>query len=306
MAGASGGNVRVLVTGATGQLARSLVEAAEDTAGFDVVAIGRPGLDITQVASVAAAIAATRADVVVNAAAYTAVDKAESEPEAARRVNVDGPSNIGSAAHAAGVPVIHVSTDYVYDGRKAAPYVETDETAPVSVYGATKLAGERALTEAAPHHIILRTAWVHSPFGNNFVKTMLRLATTRPEIRVVDDQLGSPTYAPHLADAILKLARTLASRPADQIAWGTYHASGSGETTWCGLAREVFRVSASHGGPAATVTAIGTADYPTPAHRPANSRLDCGKLRREFGVVLPEWREGVAACVARLAQTHFE
>jgi len=291
--------VRLLVAGAQGQLARAMIELAPSATDVTAFALGRPALDLTAPASVLKTLADFKPDVIVNAAAYTAVDKAEAEPDAAMALNADGPARLAEAADKMGAILIHVSTDYVFDGTKATPYVEDDPTAPLGAYGRSKLAGEEAVRAATARHIILRTAWVHSPFGANFVKTMLRLAADRPEVRVVDDQIGSPTYAPHLAEAILAISRT-ALADADAARFGTYHAAGTGEVTWCGMAREVMRVSASLAGPSANVTAITTAEYPTPARRPANSRLDCTKLATAFGVTLPRWEEGVAECVRRL------
>ena len=291
--------MRLLVAGAQGQLARAMIELAPSATDVTAFALGRPALDLTAPASVLKTLADFKPDVIVNAAAYTAVDKAESEPDAAMSLNADGPARLAEAADKMGAILIHVSTDYVFDGTKTTPYVEDDPTAPLGAYGRSKLAGEVAVRAATARHIILRTAWVHSPFGANFVKTMLRLAADRPEVRVVDDQIGSPTYAPHLADAILAISRA-AIVDQDGARYGTYHAAGSGAVTWCGMAREVMRVSASLGGPSATVTAITTAEYPTPARRPANSRLDCTKLATAFGVTLPRWEEGVAECVRHL------
>jgi len=296
--------VKLLVTGAEGQVAKCLQEAGAAVRGLNVVAVGRPRLDITAPASVLDAVSALRPDVIVNAAAYTAVDRAESEPGIAHLVNAAGAGNVARAAHQAGVPVIHISTDYVFDGSKTSAYSESDAVGPISVYGRSKLDGERLVEEAAVRHVILRTAWVYSPFGNNFVKTMLRLASQRPELGVVDDQYGSPTYAPHLAAAILDIAQQVSKAGDGGGAWGIYHACGAGETTWCGLAREVFQVSARLGGPHADVKPIATSDYPTAARRPANSRLSGEKLRAVFGVALPDWRDGVAACVERLVKGH--
>jgi dTDP-4-dehydrorhamnose reductase len=276
-----------------------MIELAPSAADVTSFALGRPALDLTAPASVLKTLADFKPDVIVNAAAYTAVDKAESEPDAAMALNANGPARLAEAAERMGAVLIHVSTDYVFDGSKATPYFEDDPTAPIGAYGRSKLAGEEAVRAAAPRHIILRTAWVHSPFGANFVKTMLRLAADRPEVRVVDDQIGSPTYAPHLAEAILAISRAVTADPAN-ARFGTYHAAGAGAVTWCGMAREIMRVSASLGGPSATVTAITTADYPTAAVRPANSRLDCTKLAAAFGIALPPWQHGVAECVARL------
>ena len=295
--------MKLLVTGADGQVARCLVEAGQ-AYGADVVALGRSHLDITSQSSLLDAVGALHPDVIVNAAAFTAVDKAEKEPEVAFGVNAIGAGNVARAAHRSGVPIIHISTDYVFDGDKQGDYSETDATDPISVYGRSKLEGERMVAEAARRHLILRTAWVHSPFGNNFVKTMLKLAATRPELGVVDDQHGSPTFALHLAEAIIDVARQVRDKDATSSAWGIYHACGSGETTWCGLAREVFKVSERLSGPFAKVNPIPTCDYPTPARRPVNSRLSCEKLRQAFGVSLPDWRSGVATCVERLVNGH--
>lgn len=217
-------------------------------------------------------------------------------------MNRDGARLLAQAAARRGIPIIHLSTDYVYDGCKLEPYVEDDPTGPASVYGRSKLEGEAAVREANPQHVILRTAWVYSPTGKNFVKTMLRLAAERDRVNVVDDQRGSPTFAQHLAVAILDVARQLGPDQRTDAPWGIYHAVGGGTTTWWGLAGEVFRRSAALGGPEAIVDPIASADYPTPAHRPANSQLDCGKLERTFGVKLPAWQDGVAACVERLVK----
>jgi dTDP-4-dehydrorhamnose reductase len=292
--------VKVLVTGREGQLARGLVETAG--AGVQVVTIGRPDLDLADEKSVTAVVARERPDVVVNTAAYTAVDKAETEPAVAHAVNALGAEHVAKACAANAVPMIHISTDYVFDGTKGGPYVEDDPTAPVNVYGRTKLEGEQRVAKACERHLILRTAWVHSPWGVNFVKTMLRLAATRPTIGVVDDQQGSPTYAPHLAAVVLAIAARLAADPAG-MHWGVYHAVGGGETTWFGFAREIFRRAAEQGLPAAEVDAIAAAAYPTPARRPANSRLNCDRLRHSLGLELPEWPAGIQDCVARLAES---
>jgi dTDP-4-dehydrorhamnose reductase len=297
--------MRLLVTGTSGQLAQSLLEAGHE-ADIDVFAIRRPQFDLTIPGTIRAALIDAAPDIVVNAAAYTAVDKAESEPELAHAVNADGSAELARQCETQGIALVHISTDYVFDGTKASPYVEDDPTGPENAYGRSKLAGEIAVTAACERHIVLRTAWVHSPFGANFVKTMLRLAGGRPALRVVDDQWGSPTYAPHLARTVLAIAAQLPGKGegSNRLAtpWGIYHAAGAGETTWCGFAREIFQVSSQLGGPSAEVEAITTTDYPTPAKRPGNSRLDCGKLERRFGITLPDWREGARQCVERLLQ----
>jgi dTDP-4-dehydrorhamnose reductase len=195
-----------------------------------------------------------------------------------------------------------MSTDYVFDGSKAEPYVEDDAPTPATVFGRSKLEGEAVVRSANPRHVILRTAWIYSPTGRNFVKSMLEQAASRDRVRVVDDQRGSPTYAPHLVAAILDVARQLSGRKGADGPWGIYNAAGTGTTTWRSFAEEVFRRSAALGGPVAEVEPIASADYPTPAPRPANSQLDCSKLERTFGLRLPAWQEGVAECVERLVR----
>lgn len=293
--------MKILVTGRQGQLARGLIEAADATA-VELVSAGRPVLDIADEKAVMALVSHERPDLVVNAAAHTAVDKAEAEPMLAHDVNARGAEYVAKACAANSIPIIHISTDYVFDGMKNAPYREDDPTGPINVYGRSKLEGEARVATACERHLILRTAWVYSPWGGNFVKTMLRLAAERPVVSVVDDQKGSPTYAPHLADAVLAIAgRAVTDSPGTR--WGIYHAAGAGETSWCGFAREIFRSAAAHGLPSAQVTPIAAADYPTAARRPANSRLNCDRLRQAFGLELPEWRVGVESCVARLSQS---
>jgi len=290
--------VRLVVTGREGQVVSSLLEAGQ-LAGVDVIAIGRPQLDLANPDTVIEAIAAARPDVVVSAAAYTAVDQAEDEPDLAFRVNAVGAGKVAQAAARLGVPVIHLSTDYVFDGSASGSYVETDATAPASVYGATKLAGEQAVAAANPRNLILRTAWVYSPFGKNFVKTMLRLAADRDEISVVADQWGNPTSALDIADAILHAAATL-HRDKDFAAFGIYHLAGTGEANWSGFARHILDTSRVSGGPSARVRDITTTDYPTKARRPANSRLSSAKFASAFGWSAPDWRLSTEAVVRRV------
>ncbi|ALN73836.1 dTDP-4-dehydrorhamnose reductase [Aureimonas sp. AU20] len=289
--------MRLLVTGRDGQVAQALLTLSGGD--LELVALGRPALDITDRASLDLAIAEHRPDAVVNAAAYTAVDKAESEEAAAFAVNAEGAGNAAAAAAAAGLPVIHISTDYVFAGDKSAPYVETDPTGPQGVYGRSKLEGERLVAEANPNHAILRTAWVYGPYGANFLKTMLRLSQTRDELRVVGDQRGTPTYAPDIAGGIVAVARKLVSGAPE--ARGTFHMVAEGETTWAGFAEAVFERLAASGGKTVRVEPITTADYPTPARRPANSRLDTARFRAAFGHSLPVWTDGVTRCMAALA-----
>jgi dTDP-4-dehydrorhamnose reductase len=290
--------VRLAVTGVHGQVVRALAERAP--AGVTVVALGRPQFDLADAAGIAPALAQAGADVVINAAAYTAVDKAESERALAFAINATGAGAVSAAARALGVPLIHMSTDYVFDGTKPCAYVETDPTGPTGVYGASKLAGEAAVLAAHPGAVIARTAWVYSPFGSNFVKTMLRLAETRDELGVVTDQIGNPTSALDIADAVLTIAANLVARPDDRALYGVFHMTGSGAASWAHFAETIFAASAAGGGPTALVRHISTAQYPTAARRPANSRLDCSHLAAVHGVRLPDWRVSAEQIVARL------
>jgi dTDP-4-dehydrorhamnose reductase len=293
--------MRLLIAGWQGQVARALVEAAPSCPDVTACAVGRAALDICEARSIERALAGINPTVIINSAAYTAVDKAEEDAERAFALNRDGARLLADAAARRGIPIIHISTDYVFDGSKHGAYVEDDATDPQTVFGRSKLEGEEAVRETNPKHIILRTSWVFSPAGRNFVKTMLAHAAEQDRVRVVDDQVGSPTYAPHLVDAILELARRASDGDANG-AWGIYHAANRGVTSWRGLAEEVFRQSAEAGGPAAAVEPISSADYPTPAKRLANSELDCAKLQETFGLALPPWQDGVAECVQRIVR----
>jgi dTDP-4-dehydrorhamnose reductase len=237
---------------------------------------------------------------VVNAAAFTAVDLAESQEEEALLVNGRAAGAVAQAADALGVPVIQISTDYVFDGALERPYREDDATGPISAYGRSKLAGEQAVVAATANHAILRTAWVYSPFGKNFVRTMLRLAETRDEVGVVADQAGNPTNALDIADAILAVAANLFARPNDAPLRGIFHMTAQGEAVWADVAEAIFAERAAAGHAPITVKRIATSDYPTPARRPANSRLDSSKLAASHGVTLPEWRYSLRICVRRL------
>lgn len=290
---------RVLVTGTGGQVVGSLVEKAAGRGDIELSLIGLPELDLAATDKIAPAIEALRPDVILSVAAYTAVDAAEADEATALAVNGVAVGEIGKAAARLGVPVVHLSTDYVFAGDQPSPYCETDPTGPLSAYGRTKLAGELALAEATPNHVILRTAWVYSPFGKNFVKTMLRLGETRDSVGVVVDQVGNPTSAFDIVDGLLKVAGNLLASD-DPALRGTFHMTGSGETSWAGFAAEIFRLSAALGGRSVTVDPIATSAYPTPARRPGNSRLDCGKLDRLHGVRLPDWRGSAELVVRRL------
>ncbi|TPI71977.1 dTDP-4-dehydrorhamnose reductase [Mesorhizobium sp. B2-8-9] len=291
--------MRLAVTGREGQVAASLVEAARGRDDVEVVAVGRPAFDLARPETVFAALEAARPDIVVSAAAYTAVDQAEDERDLAFAVNATGAGKVAEAAARLGVPVIHLSTDYVFDGAKDGAYVETDPTAPLGVYGASKLAGEEAVATANPRHLILRTAWVYSPFGRNFVKTMLRLAADRDEISVVADQWGNPTSALDIADAILHAAPKLGDG-SNFAAFGVYHLAGEGDTNWSGFARHILDTSRAFGGPHAKVRDIATADYPTKARRPQNSRLSSAKFAEAFGWQAQQWREATERVVRQL------
>jgi dTDP-4-dehydrorhamnose reductase len=294
--------MRVVVTGRNGQVARALQERAPE-AGISIVALGRPEFELERPETLAPALDAARPDIVVNAAAYTAVDLAESEEDIALTVNGAAAGAIAAAARALGVPVIQLSTDYVFDGRLQRPYREDDATAPVSAYGRSKLAGELAVAAATPDHAILRTAWVYSPFGRNFVRTMLRLGAERQEVSVVADQTGCPTSALDIADAVLHVARNLLSRPDDAGLRGVFHMAAEGEASWAAMAEAIFADATALGRAPVRVRPIATADYPTPARRPANSRLDSAKLAAVHGVRLPHWRGALRDCVTRLIAT---
>lgn len=283
----------ILVTGSTGQLAGALAAAAPDR----VRRVGRPEFDFDRPETLAASFAAVRPALVVNAAAYTAVDAAEDDAEAAYRANRDGPATLARLCAAAGIPLIHVSTDYVFDGAKGAPYVETDPVSPQGVYGASKLAGEQAVLAAGAQATILRTSWVYAAQGKNFVRTMLTVGATRDRLTVVADQRGCPTTATDLADAILAIAGRIAATGWRPEYGGLFHAAGSGETTWFGLATATFEEAARHGAKVPEVAPIATADWPTKAKRPADSRLDCDKLAAVFDVRLPPWRDSLARTV---------
>lgn len=292
---------RVLVTGRGGQLATALAESLP-AAGFEAILVGQPEFEFDQPATVEAAFAAARPDVVVNTAAWTAVDAAEDEEAAAFRANAMGPALLGRLTAASGIPLIQVSTDYVYDGTKPTPYVETDAPNPVSAYGRTKLAGEWAARAANPRTIVLRTAWVYSPVGRNFVKTMLALGATRPELRVVADQVGNPTSALDLADAIVAVLGHVRETGWRTGYAGIFHATAPDSVSWHGFAEAIFGRRRDVGGPSPVVQAIATDEYPTKAVRPANSRLDVTELERVFAVRLPTWQEGLARVLAVLSR----
>jgi dTDP-4-dehydrorhamnose reductase len=270
------------------------------TAGHQIIAIGRPEFDLAgDPEQIERAIIAQQPDLIISAAAYTAVDKAEGDPEQAYAVNVRGAAAIADAARQLGVPLLHLSTDYVFDGAKSTPYGEDDPTCPKSIYGKTKRDGEEAILRNYDDVAILRTAWVYSPFGNNFLKTMLRLAGDRDEVGVVADQRGNPTSALDIASGLLGIADNLIASQ-DRALRGIFHLAGSGTASWAEFASEIIARSETIGGPSARVREIETKDYPTPARRPANSTLDCSKLQSVHGIRMPEWKLSTAIVVNRL------
>lgn len=291
----------ILVIGASGQLARSFMQLAK-SAPIPISTIGRPALDLADAKSVIHTIRDVEPSIILNAAAYTAVDAAESNKEEAFLINAEGPKLLAQLAQECDIPLIHISTDYVFGGCKAQPWSESDPTSPLGVYGESKLAGEQAIASETSNHIIFRTAWVYSQYGSNFVKTMLRLAASRDEISVVDDQYGNPTYAPHLAEALTKVCEQLGREPENaKVNRGVFHLAGEGSATWAQLAESVFEEAERQGLPSAKVLPITTEEFPTPVRRPANSRLDQTAAKQVWGIALPPWRHGVIECVQNLA-----
>lgn len=286
----------VLVVGASGQIAQALARGSRHFP-FQVICAGRGSADISVPAEVEALFRQRAPGVVINAAAYTAVDRAESDQVSAFAVNAEGPGHLARLCREVEAPLVHLSTDYVFNGEGREPYKETDPTAPLGVYGASKAAGEAAVRSLWPRHLILRTAWVYSNDGHNFLKTMLRLGAERSELAVVGDQIGSPTWAQDVADAILRLVPELVAREGD-VAWGTYHLTNEGQASWFDFASEIFRIARMAGGPSPSLRPITTAEYPTPARRPAYSVLDTSKFRRTFGFGLPHWQASLARCLA--------
>jgi dTDP-4-dehydrorhamnose reductase len=288
----------ILITGSSGQLGDALVTLCT-ARGIEFKAVARPEFDFEHPETVAACFEAARPDMVINAAAYTAVDKAETEHAAAVAGNHLGPLALARLCEEAGIPFIHVSTDYVFDGNKGTPYVETDPTGPTGIYGVTKRDGEEAILASGAKAIILRTAWVYAAHGKNFARTMLTAGRKMPLLRVVSDQRGTPTAAVDLATAILAIAETLDAGWEDKYR-GIFHATGAGETTWYGFACAIFEEATKLGYTAPEVQAINTADWPTPTRRPPDSRLDCSKLTETFGVTLPDWRVSLPGVVRGL------
>lgn len=279
--------MRVLITGCNGQVGHCLTERLKDKA--DLLALDYKGLDITDQAAVFSVVSEFLPDYIINAAAHTAVDRAEEEVELSNTINRDGPQYLAQAAESCGAVILHISTDYVFDGTGEQPYIESDLTSPQGVYGLSKLAGEQAVANECSKHLILRTAWVFGEHGNNFVKTMLRLAQTRDELNIVGDQFGGPTYAGDIADALIAMVDYIEKE--QQPAWGVYHFAGMPYASWYEFAAKIFQLAETKGVLAKQpkISSIPTAAYPTPAKRPANSRLDCSKIENQFGIKPSDW-----------------
>jgi len=282
--------MNVLILGSDGQVGRELVRAAWNGAAL-VTGLARPTVDLTRMETIEAALSRHAPDVVINAAAYTSVDRAERDRETAFAVNSDGPGYLAGACRRQGVPLIHLSTDYVFDGKATTPYRENDPTGPINAYGLSKASGEAAVRASQPQHIILRTSWVYASHGHNFLRTMLRLARERDEVAVVADQYGAPTAARDIAAALVTIARRVAAhsnRVGDE-AWGTYHFTAQGQTTWHGIAEHIFQHYERVSGRRPTLKAIATSEYPLPARRPAYTCLDCKRIQHVFGIAASLW-----------------
>jgi dTDP-4-dehydrorhamnose reductase len=283
----------ILLTGAQGQLGWEVARRIR-TAGLSCHALSKEELNVTARDAVSRAVDFIQPSVVINTASYTNVDRAESEIRDAFAVNRSGAANLARACAGANIPLIHFSTDYVFDGAKRTPYTENDAVSPIGVYGKSKLAGEDAIQDCCSKYVILRTAWLYGLHGQNFVKTILKLSSERGTIRVVDDQRGSPTFAGDLAEAILTLTRRLETTRWPDNGFGTFNCAGQGTATWCEFARAIFEYAAPKLGPMPKVEAISTADYPTTAKRPAYSVLDCNRLADVHGIVMRPWKRGLA------------
>jgi dTDP-4-dehydrorhamnose reductase len=288
--------VRVLVAGADGQVGHEVRRAAWPAA-WAILLCGRAALDITDAAALGRRLAGEKPDLAINLAAYTAVDRAEAEPDLAWKANCAGAALLAAACAEAGIPLVQLSTDYVFDGAKREPYREEDRVAPLGVYGASKEAGERAVRAALPRHVILRTSWVYGVHGGNFVKTMLRLMAQRPSLAVVADQTGCPTAAADIAAGLVAIARQIA---AGEPQWGTFHFAGAGAVSWHGFAEAIVGLAAPRLGRRPPVAAIATADYPTAARRPVNSVLDCTRAAEAYGIVPRPWQTALAEVVEEL------
>jgi dTDP-4-dehydrorhamnose reductase len=285
--------MRILIIGQNGQVSRELQQRLG--AVGELIVPGRDQLDLTQPEQTRQQIQRVHPDLIINAAAHTAVDQAESEPELAYAINATGPGVLAEEALSLGIPLIHYSTDYVFDGSKAEPYNEADLPNPLGIYGKSKLAGEQAITAVQGQHLILRTSWVYSTHGRNFLLTMQRLLQEKPELRIVADQIGAPTWAGTIASSTVALIKRW--QAGQTGAWGTYHLTAQGETSWFGFAQAISDALREQGKSCATLLPIPSSDYPTPAARPLNSRLNCSRLQREWGISQPDWQTALRECL---------
>jgi dTDP-4-dehydrorhamnose reductase len=285
--------MRVLITGRHGQVSRELQHCLSGQA--ELLVLGQDQLNLADAAAIRRYVKELRPGLLINAAAHTAVDQAESEAELAFAINATAPGVLAEEAAAQAIPLIHYSTDYVFDGSKGSPYQEDDATAPLGVYGASKLAGEDAIRAIGGQYLILRTSWVYSLHGRNFLLTMQRLLQEREELRVVADQIGAPTWAGSIAQATTALIQRW--RDGQTGEWGTYHLTGQGETSWFGFAEAIAAQLRAQGKPCARLVPITSSEYPTPARRPLNSRLDCSRLQRQWGIHLPDWHAALLECL---------
>ncbi len=292
--------MRILVTGTAGQVARSLAARGAARSDIQIVAVGRPDLDLEDPSTFAPALRSVGPDLVINAAAHTGVDQQEDEPDRAFRMNAEAPAELARLTRQAGIPIIQISTDYVFDGTSSRPYLESDRPSPQTVYGSSKLAGEEAVRSGNPDHLVVRTAWVVSPYGRNFVKTMLSLAQTRDKLQVVSDQFGNPTEAHDIADGLLSAA--MAWQRDKSFRDGTYHLAGQGRASWYELAKHVLATSAALGGPTAAVEPISSDMWRAKAARPANSELNSDAFHRDFGYSAGEWKSAIGVLVGKLAK----
>ncbi len=295
----------LLVTGVRGQLAQALTALSPKFLehGYAMRQVGRPEFNFDRPETIDALFEATAPAFVVNAAAWTAVDLAETEPDAATRANDTGPARLGALCAKNGIPFVHISTDYVFDGAKGAPYLETDSPNPLGVYGATKLAGERKIGDLSARSVILRTSWIYHTGGKNFVRTVLAAGKKTNVLRVVADQFGCPTAADDLGEAIVAIVAHITENGWHNGCGGIFHAAGSGDTSWFDFARAIFEAASRHGRPAPSLVPIATADWPTVARRPADSRLDCGKLSAVYGVRLPPWHSTLGKVVDHICKS---
>ncbi len=288
----------IAIIGRNGQLGWELVRQGGNL-GLEMLALGSADIDITRPESIDGCLEPVAVQLVINAAAYTAVDLAETEKKRAFEVNREGPANLAAFCARAGIPLVHISTDYVFDGSKAGAYREGDLVAPIGIYGQSKAGGEAEVRRKSPEHLIVRTAWLYGVHGHNFVKTMLRLRKEKKTIKVVDDQTGCPTYAADLARAILSMADPILA--GKKTRWGTYHFCGAGAVTWCGFAKAIFGIAAKYDTSATPkVIPITSAEYPTPVKRPANSVLDCSKIEEQFGIQPRPWIDSLTDMIDTL------